>query len=91
MQCRGLSICSHHLILRHSHRLIFNRSVVVLLAKVAYVGKSQWPTAILISAELGNRCVCTINRLKLDNASSARSAARLVLNLCLINFSDSLE
>jgi hypothetical protein len=53
--------------------------------------ETQRPTAILIALELGNGGLGGLGAVEADNSATARSSARLVLDLGLLDFADSSE
>lgn len=53
--------------------------------------QTQWPAAILVSLELGDRGFSCTNTVESDNSSSAGAATGLVLDLGLLNLANCCE
>lgn len=62
-----------------------------LSVEVPDEAQSQWSATILVPLELGDCSLRGFSRIETNHTSSARPTARLVLNLGLLNLSDSGE
>lgn len=62
-----------------------------LSVEVSDEAQSQWSATILVPLELGDCSLCGFCRIETDYTSSTGATARLVLNLGLLNLSDSRE
>lgn len=78
----------HHLILRQpTMRFRFHR-VPASLVQVLDEAQVEGTTTILVALELGDSCLGSLGSVESNNTRASRPAARLILNLSLLNLAN---
>jgi len=65
--------------------------VVLLRVEVLGIGDIERTTAVLVTLELGDSSFGCVGVVEADDTGTAGAAARLILDLGLLNLADSLE
>jgi hypothetical protein len=81
----------HHLVLCHTAMGIGIHAVASTRSHILDVAETQRPATVLIALELRDGRFGGLGAVKTDNAASLGSAARLVLDLGLLNLADGAE
>jgi hypothetical protein len=83
--------CSHDLVLSEAAMGIGVHVVTTARREVLDVAQAKRTTAVLIGLKLGNGGFRRVRVVEADHTGAARSAARLVLDLGLLDFADGGE